>query len=394
LHCLSYSGTIPVTQSIIDAICACPVSVTAREEAARLAESYIARFSGDSKRWQVLAVESPFYMWLDPFTLIVGVMDSIRRDQDGQVEGLELKTRRAPKIKKDGQPYKGDTEQDWLAEISNSPQLAIYAMAMRQGTFVNLCPTPVETVACRIRVRCAVKSTPAAIWPTQDDGLFQFSSPLMDKTQEALLSAAASIRAHRQRGTVPWQLQGHWCSQFGRDCVHLPVCRERKNPTGAPKTLHSATDPGSVAIAAAIGANPVNDSLVILSASSYGDWGTCSELYRLNSGGYFPAEESEAMDIGKAFHVAVGAWHKEGMPQGNTRPEDNPRNAYYWPNLDKSQQRYATDAHQSMQKYGGGMCICGFSLNEPDHDGAKCLEAVAEYNEGCEKEALDKPPSP
>ena len=305
-----------MTNPIVDAICSSPYSDAAKAEGARLAEAYLARFANEEE-WESLAVEAPFFLWLDPITLIVGVMDEVRRHIKTQrVEGLELKTRRAPKVKKDGTLYKGDTEQDWLAEISDSPQLSVYGLGLYRGTFVG-----VDVPRCEkamVRVRAAIKSAPPQVWPTADDGLFAFSVTLLDKVAASLLSAAQSIRAHRQTGTVPWQMIGSWCSQFGRDCRFLTLCRSRQSPPDSLRPFKGGEEAGERAYAAAVDANPTTvvdgafiQDVVAFSASSYQSWGRCSELYRLETSGQYDKEESDALSVGSVFHLAIATAKRE-----------------------------------------------------------------------------------
>ena len=74
-------------------------------------------------------------MWLAPKTLIVGVIDALKEDEFG-IYGVEHKTKGAPKIKKDGTPYEGSSEYDWLAEIGGGIQLRIYALAIQEAMFL------------------------------------------------------------------------------------------------------------------------------------------------------------------------------------------------------------------------------------------------------------------
>lgn len=306
---------------IVDAICSTEASVQAKEIAAPLVEAYIERFKDDPQRFAFLAAECPWYLWLDDDTLLVGAMDGIRKSKEtGKVEGLELKTRRAPRIRKDGQPYVGDREEDWAAELSQGPQLAVYALAMKHGTFVDKeCNTlgmrNFSVSQPRIRVRAAIKSTPPVIWPTADDGLFEFGERQMEWTTNWLLHSASAIRAHRSLNIIPWQGRGPWCRQFNRDCDYLPVCREGSNPTTDRRGEISSDDPGSDAVEAGKRANPKHDPsrLVVLSASSYSNWATCAELWRLNSGGYFEQEPNINLETGKVFHAGIEAWHRMNM---------------------------------------------------------------------------------
>lgn len=306
----------PITQAIVSLPDIGPIE---KQQGAALVDAYITRFADDPEKFDILEVEVPWYVWLTPQTLVVGVIDQIRRSKETSiVEGLELKTRRAPKIKKDGQPYKGDTEADWKEELINSPQLNVYAMALMMGqqtdgAYLFSQPYAEKEGYVHLRIRAAIKSEPPMLWPTNDDGLFTFSPEACERTVSILRAEADAVRTMRRSGVVPWQMQGSWCRQYGRDCDHFKVCRERENPTGDGPAKHSPSDPGSQAIEAALRANRVFDEseLVIFSASSYSDWGTCKELYRLNTGGYFPQQSTQAMQTGTVFHAGVAVWAKQ-----------------------------------------------------------------------------------
>ncbi len=275
-----------------------------------LVEKYIERFTSDKDKFEVLAVENPWFVWLDLNTLIVGVMDANRYDMEHKrYEDVELKTRRAPRFKNNGEPYKGDTEQDWMSELSSSPQVGIYALARMKASFLS--PLPNVSIPY-IRVRAAVKSdgkvgkpSPIMIWPTADDGLFTFPDSYLKQSENGLLNAARGIRTLREYASLPWQLRGAWCSRFGRDCEMLaPVCSKGNNSQFIePITDLSRTDPGARAIEAGMAEfEGDRGKLVILSAGAYNDFGHCAELWRLRSGGWFPAQESDALGIGTAFH--------------------------------------------------------------------------------------------
>src|SRR5271165_767474 len=163
-----------LTGVIVDAIIASGVPGGAAEAGARLAEAFAMDMpSRPDSAWRTIAVESPWFIRLEEKTVVVGVQDRLAEAvPNGIVWGCEWKSRKAPKIKKDGQPYKGDTEEDWLAEISGGPQLRIYALAQQAGTYVRedggtftlSSPSP------HLLVRAVVKSTPEVVWPTARDG--------------------------------------------------------------------------------------------------------------------------------------------------------------------------------------------------------------------------------
>lgn len=73
---------------------------------------------------------------------------------------------------------------------------------------------------------------------------------------------------------------------------------------GGTLTLKTSTDPGWQAIAASE-ADLDDPELVVLSASSYGDWLWCPERFRLLMGDYGKAEESFELMVGSCYHKGV-----------------------------------------------------------------------------------------
>src|SRR5438874_634846 len=122
-------GNLIIDQSkVLDAILASSENAIAREVGAGLAEAYIAEFAeADAARFKVLQVETPWHLWLDEWTLLVGQKDCRLQDDIG-ILLLELKSHKEPRRTKAGEYYKGDGPQDWLDKISSGPQLAIYAL--------------------------------------------------------------------------------------------------------------------------------------------------------------------------------------------------------------------------------------------------------------------------
>src|SRR5882672_9030760 len=166
-----------VIQALVDA----DISPEARLAAGGLVEMWLERLETFPEiNWKVVLVETPFYIQLEEKTFIVGQMDAVFQDEKGYVQA-EWKTRRAPKLKKDGTNYAGDDEGGWLSDISNGPQLGVYALAGREGVFLPFI-NPHESLSLmiaqpRILVRAAVKSTPPTTWPSQyEKGLFTFPS--------------------------------------------------------------------------------------------------------------------------------------------------------------------------------------------------------------------------
>lgn len=264
---------------IIDAIASCDVSAPAKEQAGVLVQGWMEQFADDAEKLQIVAVEQPWYLWLNFTTLAVGVRDLVTKVGYG-----EWKTKKEPQRRKDGEYYKGQGPDVWAQELGSSIQLAAYAMQNEGATFL---------------VRAAVKSNPPEYWeaevaiPAERAALARYS----------FLNAADQIRALRYR-SAPWRFPGH--QVYGRECV----CAAPFNEEGAVSKLGS-TDPGAKAIELALTEYPERDTseLVVLSASGYEAFVTCPEAYRrsLFVGG---EETNEALDTGTAFHAGLAAWYK------------------------------------------------------------------------------------
>lgn len=301
---------------VADALVACDIGGPAREEGARLVEGWINRMEEyPENKWKVIFVEAPFYIQLEEKVIIVGQMDAGFHTGEMAVLG-EWKSRRAPKLKKDGNPWAGDDEAGWLVEISNGPQLGVYALAGREGTFLPF-DNPAEELSLgvpepTIMVRAAVKSSPVQIW----QGMFTFPTTLLDTVRAALLSEAVSIRARRKLGMVPYQIPGLQCTNmYHRVCQYLePVCRPKATPPVEVVGWHHPDDknpdPG-FEICGVMGLDAHDPELVVLSASALGDHYQCAELARIRYGGFFPAEEQYELSVGTALHRGLAAVYRQ-----------------------------------------------------------------------------------
>lgn len=295
---------IPTADRIVDAVCKSTSNVQARIEGVRLAQTYIQRMKnwGDSE-WKTLAVETPFYIQLEPKIFVVGVVDRI-------TDSLfcEWKTHRAPKIKKDGQPYKGDSEDDWLREIKAGPQVAVYGLAGREGHFLTE-SGEVDYRTDGILVRAALKSTPASFWPAKwENGVLKFSQERLDATRNALLVRAYQIRASRKLGLVPFALPGFHCYSYGRECSRIEQCHRQEyvpiEPKGWAHEADTNPDPGYAACKQ-LGLNPVDPDLVVISQSAYQTYSLCMEKGRVSYSGHVPGEDTLELSVGTAYHAAM-----------------------------------------------------------------------------------------
>jgi hypothetical protein len=313
--------------AIVKAIMAAKISPSAREEAARLTDAWIQQFSEFDAQFKTLYVEVPWFYWADKNTLVVGVMDLIIQDKIG-ILGSEHKTVKEPKKNKDGEDSQWWNEERWLEQISNTPQLSFYALAMLKGSFVTDAKKGTTKVLNvhnpRILVRAAVKANQPRFWPTDpSNGVFQFPDLYLDKiVHPAIIARAHAIRAMRASGKIPWALPGFQCeNKFHKLCPYYDeFCLPHKHPkSGA--MLFDSNDPGYVAIKyAGVDIHPdhpnhaydPNPDLVIFSASSYQTDLQCSERYRILTtiGG---GEETAELEIGQGLHSGIAQFYREQM---------------------------------------------------------------------------------
>ncbi len=289
------------SQKLIDAAMEAECSPLATEEGTGLAEAWIER--GTGLEWEIVAVECGFVFWLDEKTVIVGVQDLLTRDEVG-ILGNEWKTTK--------EASKWWNEDKWLEGISEGSQIAIYALALQNGTYypkVGKPSTPAVTDP-RIRVKAISKSTPPCIWPRrEDDGIITFSPARLEAQRQALLSEAESIRARRRKvgleGT--WRVPGTWCTNmFRRVCEFHEDCVSQRKVT--PITAFDTSDPAFKLAIPHI--DKIDNDLVILSASSYAKSCECAEAYRrgLAREG---KESSIALDTGSVFHNVVASYYRQ-----------------------------------------------------------------------------------
>ena len=308
---------------------AAEIGPAAREEASRLAEGWLEHLDAFPERgWLVERVETPFYIQLEQKFYIVGQMDAVFNTGD-ETSGddfilAEWKSRRAPKLKKDGTAYAGDDEDGWLADISNGPQLGVYALAGREGWFLDT-PVPDDRHRTlykiqepRILVRAAVKSNPVITWPTDyRKGLFTFPGPLLDSVKSALLSEAAAIRARRRLGMIPWAVPSiHCTNMYHRLCGLYKNCTERVYAPLEPKAWvdpeDKTPDPG-FEVARILDLDYKDPELVVLSASMYSNYLWCPERGRAISGGHGDKEESFELEVGTGLHRGLAATYRQWM---------------------------------------------------------------------------------
>jgi hypothetical protein len=286
------------TDRITEAILATGCGPLAMEEGAALADHWISSEICSDKK--IVAVECGFVLKLDELTYVIGVQDLLT--DEGGIVGNEWKTSK--------EQTKYWNESRWFASIAAGSQVAIYALALKEGVYYergreSYCPS-VESP--RIRVRAISKSTPPVIWAGDNDGILTFCHAELERTRAALLSKAASIRAMR-KGPIPWQLPGIWCvNQFKRECEHYSECSVGKGPSQY--GVFAQNDPAFSLALPHIGDAVHDPEVVILGASMYGTVSECAEKYRRATLGG-DGEESMALSTGTVLHAAVSEYYRQ-----------------------------------------------------------------------------------
>lgn len=284
-----------ITQAIVDA----NVSPLAKESGSTLAERWIEKNLAKDIERRVSSVECGLVCWLDEDTVVIGVQDLLT-EEEGGIVGNEHKSTGAKK------------ESDWYDDLVNGSQIAIYALALQTGAYYekgsNTPFYPNEPLP-RVRVRAITKDEPAKLWPQDNPDLIQFTQAQLDNTKRALLAKAASIRAMRGSGNVPWQLPGIWCTnKYRRTCEHYSSCVEGKHADGY--GVFDKHDPAFELALKHVGPRVEDPTLVILGASAYAAVSECAEKYRRNTLGV-GKEESMALDTGTVLHIAVGEYYRQ-----------------------------------------------------------------------------------
>lgn len=313
------------TEAILQEILALDVPPTAKEAGAALVEAWITEHFEEDQQLTWLAVEMGFFMWLDARTLIIGVQDAVAQDSVAPF-GCEWKSAKEPKKNRDGRDSAWWNEEKWLNEISRGPQLAIYALALNRGTYVEndkKQPIQFNLQNPRIRVRAAVKSNPVRFWPEDPDfasGVYQFPNEALEDIKNGLLAKADTVRCARRSGVTPWQLTGKHCHPFGENypCpLFADWCSQHKHPGDMlPGNLKYALfdphDPAAQLALPYISDHDLTDpDLVIFSASLYDTASRCMELYRVISQSLGGKEDSQNLAIGSAMHAGLAAYHRQ-----------------------------------------------------------------------------------
>lgn len=277
-----------LSEDIIAALVAQEAPGLIKEQAGELIQGWISQFEHLDRDLTIVAVEQPWYEWLNENTLAVGVRDLVLENGVG-----EWKTHRAPRIRKDGQFYEGEGPEPWAAKMHDSIQLALYARPDAPTEF--LC-------------RAAIKTSPPTYWQK----LITISPERARLARHALIVQAEIIRAAR-RCAPPWRFpDAH--RPFNRSCA----CALELPNAGNDHFMEDlqSSDPGYEAIDKALIAlkKPTPKDLVVLSASAYEASVQCLESYRRTLIGG-TGEESEALQLGACFHAGLAVYYQQLMEE-------------------------------------------------------------------------------
>lgn len=341
-----------ILDSVVAQLSSINLPAGARVEAARLAEAWITETSQFDLQHPTLAVELPFFFFADKFTVIVGVTDRMAiHAESGRLFGSEWKT------------TKGKTkfwnENKWLDKIKTGAQIAIYALAQKQGYYLARYPGQThepdlkllgkygeiispdigsEFVLWRpkvkdpmVMVRAITKEHPPAIWPSEGQAFIEFEREKLMATLNALINKGASLRAMKGTELAPYQLPGLQCEnrfshtmcQFHEECTNSENLDRLVSIADNEEGPNFGTDPGAHALGAAEAMLRVKLSdprVVVLSSSSYEDVSNCAEFWRLATEGHVAIDHyyQNELDIGTGLHAAVGTYLEEASKNVET----------------------------------------------------------------------------
>lgn len=321
----------PLNDAMLDriaiAIKATGVSGTAALEGSRLTQFWIEELGKFDAQFPTVGAEIPFFIILEKYTIVVGVMDRLALDAEGLL-ACEWKS------------TKGTTkfwnEEKWIEQIRDGTQISVYGLGQHEGHFVPKRDAPLNAPGDLIRgeitgptlwqpgikqprilVRAITKEDPPNLWGIDPPAFFTISEKRLKTVREALLLKADMIRAARTRKSVPWQLTGLQChGHFFKDCRFLESCKKGEWPSGQDGGGHfNEDDPGGAALLAAqsLMRVPITDErVVVLSASAYSDATDCMELYRRSA--LEGSEENSNLDVGTALHAGLASWYESMIP--------------------------------------------------------------------------------
>jgi len=309
---------------ILEALRGTGVQGEALEEGSRLVDHWIGEVAELDARDETLAVEAGFYVEVAPLTFVVGTQDRIFRSHlTGKVTGAEWKTTK--------HETKFWNKEGWFESISNSHQLTTYAIGLAYGSFI---PTPRNEFPpvvfyeppeeMDILVRAVSKSYPPQIWRKREGDLVTVSKERMNALVSTYRNVGEAVRGMRGTARVPWAVTGiHCTNMFRKECFFLNQCRKGEvlTPPLSFDRLGQNFSPGSQKVIQYLKeSGRVTEGnwrdVVVLSASTLGDWFQCSEKWRreearLESEG----EANFEQGIGSVFHAGVGSMYEQMMEE-------------------------------------------------------------------------------
>lgn len=308
------------SNAIFNAITGANYPAAATELGAELVDAWVAECQVEDQRYRTLLIEGGFYFFPSPKLCVVGACDRVMEDTDGALFE-ETKTTGNKKSKTYG-------PEQWFDNISEGHQIGVYGAGMRDGTFVwrevedgPFITARFNAAAPRVLVRAVTKFKPCEIWPTPAGAIIEITPRKIETTLNVVRNAAASIRAMRKSGLLPWSLPTHQCVKvYGftkYPCNFLDFCKRGEYVThvGGVEGL----SPGSSEVVQYLigtGQLDPNDSeTVILSSSSLEDWMWCGERFRRRAAGEEKESKSD-FDIGSVVHIGLEAYRRQMQAQG------------------------------------------------------------------------------
>jgi len=298
------------SERIFNAITSEKFPALAVEEGSELVDKWIEECYAEDLRYKTLMLEAGFFIELEANTFITGAADKVMVDPEYGPIGEEMKST--------SRRSKYWTPERWLEQISSTHQVATYAAAFREGSFIvggGELWRP-QITEPRLLCRAISKTKPPELWPTPAGALVAIDSRHINATLNAYRSAAVAIRARRKLGVVPWQIPGFHCvkrypgnkefpCEFGTECGERTYPTERRSEDrgmspGSTSVLKYLVDSGRVEVD--------NPEVTVLSASSLDDFMQCAEKWRRRSIGQ-ERESKESLEIGSVLHLGLKEYH-------------------------------------------------------------------------------------
>lgn len=259
-----------------------------------LARGWKSHFSAADRELTWLAAEQEFKVHLDMNTILVGKVDAIGRDGQGELFFGEWKTASKWGAK------------DWKQIWRMNPQSLSYGV-LAESSYLG---------CRRFTVRKAFKSEP----PTYDHAWFTYTPEELAYWREELKMIASEIRQYRLRNvSLPWPTNFNACFRYGAKyaCPFFePACSQLKwteAPNGAVVQISEMREKARL--------NGVSPDLVILSPTAVSTWLECRERFRKHyeEGWTVPETEGDALWTGKTFHTIVGEYYQSLIPKGDEK---------------------------------------------------------------------------